>query len=199
MTISTYASTPTMGPSRRAGSLRARLRDVAGPLVAALGVLALASGIWNDARAGDGIGGLRGISTAQTGPAASSQAIAGSVEVFLGQGVWRPGACTGQGNFQAFVFTPARSVEVGAGHRGDGETLEMLSAQLRPGFVDVSTRVCAPVGCNQTVETYKVIDQDRIQEWRFEGRLPNREPYVLVADGRASDGSEGRVFRRCPQ
>lgn len=133
-------------------------------------------------------------------PPARPPAPAGGADVqrFLGTGVWRAGTCGREGNFQAFRFGPLPQVEVGLGQPGSGELLEMIAASRRADMVEVRTRVCAPVGCNQTYELYRVLGPDRLQEWRFEGRLPDRPPNIVVADGRASDGSAGRIFTRCP-
>lgn len=121
-------------------------------------------------------------------------------ETWLGSSVWRAGPCDTAQNFQTFAFTPTASkVEVGSGRRGDGEQLELLRiADLAGGLIQIETRVCAPVGCNQTIERYKKLDANTMQEWHFEGRLPNITPYVIVANGAAVDGSgPGRVFNRC--
>jgi hypothetical protein len=120
-----------------------------------------------------------------------------ALQSFLANGIWRAGACTARENFQTFRFGPTSSVEVGSGVPGEGEKLELLGVREVNGLVAVETRVCAPVGCNQTFEQYKRLDANRIQEWHFEGRLPNEAPYVLVSNGRATDGSQGRVFQRC--
>jgi hypothetical protein len=126
-----------------------------------------------------------------------------ATRTFLERGVWRAGACGSARNFQTFRFAPALQVEVGSGAPGSGEVLEMIAAGRHriagADLVEVQTRVCAPVGCNQTFELYRVLDADRIQEWRFEGRLPDLPPNVVVVDGRASDGTAGRVFTRCTQ
>jgi hypothetical protein len=149
--------------------------------------------------------GLRG-TTAPAAPvtvgsatdSATSPATDPAARAFLGAAVWRAGACDPSGNFQSFVFSPAASVEVGSGAPGQGERLELLRAARGGSQIEVETRVCAPVGCNRTVERYKVLDPNRIQEWHFEGRLPDQPPYVLVANGIATDGSgPGRVFHRC--
>jgi hypothetical protein len=132
-------------------------------------------------------------------PAGSNQLNDTTFARFIGTGIWRTGACEGHGNFQKFSPDVAR-VEVGAGHPGEGEALQLLAARRTGDLVEVETRVCAPepIGCNQTFEQYKVLSDDRLQEWHFEGRLPGQEPYVLVATGRATDGSgEGRIFSRC--
>jgi hypothetical protein len=150
--------------------------------------------------------GLRGTETPATlatlepriAPAASQMNDA-ALGRFLGNGIWRAGACDGHGNFQAFKLSEAQ-VEVGAGHAGEGEKLQILRVRRNGDTVEVETRVCAPepVGCNQTFEQYKVLGNDQLKEWHFEGRLPGMEPYVLVRDGRATDGTgEGRTFNRC--
>lgn len=120
-------------------------------------------------------------------------------QAWLGASVWRTGSCTSAQNFQTFSFTSAPKVEVGSGKPGDGERLELLRISTDPaGLIQVETRVCAPVGCNQTIERYKKLGPDQMQEWHFEGRLPNVTPYVIVANGAAVDGSgPGRVFNRC--
>ncbi len=128
-----------------------------------------------------------------TGPARTDTA----ASQYLARGVWRTGPCERAGNFQTFVFAPRGEVEVGSGTPGAGERLELVSATRQGADIQVETRVCAPVGCNQTFEVYRVLDDGRMQEWRFEGRLPGQAPYVLVADGRATDGTPGRVFQRC--
>ena len=128
-----------------------------------------------------------------TGPARTDAA----ASQYLARGVWRTGACERSGNFQTFVFEPKGEVEVGSGTPGGGERLELVSATRQGADIQVETRVCAPVGCNQTFEVYRVLDDGRMQEWRFEGRLPGQAPYVLVADGRATDGTPGRIFQRC--
>ena len=119
---------------------------------------------------------------------------------WLGQSVWRATTCDTKENFQTFSFSPAPQVEVGSGERGDGEKLELLRAGTSAdGLIEIETRVCAPVGCNQTVERYKKTGPNQMQEWHFEGRLPEHQPYVLVRDGQAVDGSgPGRLFNRCP-
>lgn len=116
---------------------------------------------------------------------------------YLARGIWRTGPCERAGNFQTFVFEPKGEVEVGSGSPGGGERLELVTAVRQGADIQVETRVCAPVGCNQTFEVYRVLDEGRMQEWRFEGRLPGQPPYVLVADGRATDGTPGRIFQRC--
>jgi hypothetical protein len=128
----------------------------------------------------------------QAGSAATPQA-------WLGASVWRAGPCNVQQNFQAFSFTPEPKVEVGSGKPGDGERLQLLRVSTDPtGLIQVETRVCAPVGCNQTIERYKKLNANQMQEWHFEGRLPDHVPYVIVANGAAVDGSgPGRVFNRC--
>lgn len=149
-----------------------------------------------------GPNGLRGARSEPTLPEPPKTAAAlSSAEAFLARGVWRAGACGQAQNFQAFIFgASGRSVEVGSGAPGQGERLELLRAGGKDGLVEVETRVCAPVGCNQTFEQYKVLDDNRMQEWRFEGRLPDQPAYVLVADGRSLDGTgPGRVFNRCSQ
>jgi hypothetical protein len=120
-------------------------------------------------------------------------------QAWLGASIWRAGPCDTAQNFQAFSFTGAPKVEVGSGKPGDGERLELLRILTDPtGLIQVETRVCAPVGCNQTIERYKKLSDNQMQEWHFEGRLPNVTPYVIVANGAAVDGSgPGRVFNRC--
>jgi hypothetical protein len=116
---------------------------------------------------------------------------------YLSTSVWRASECTKHENFQAFFFVNPAKVEVGSGTIGDGERLEILSAARNGNILEIRTRVCAPVGCNQTLEQYKIISQNQMQEWRFEGLLPNEAPNVVVLDGVASDGTAGRVFNRC--
>jgi hypothetical protein len=137
--------------------------------------------------------GLRGGASAVATPANPAQA-------WLGQSVWRATSCDQKENFQTFSIRPTPQVEVGSGKKGDGEKLELLRVGTsRDGLIEIETRVCAPVGCNQTVERYKKIGPNQMQEWHFEGRLPELQPYVLVRDGQAVDGSgPGRMFNRCP-
>jgi hypothetical protein len=120
-------------------------------------------------------------------------------QAWLGSSVWRAGPCDSAQNFQTFSFSAAPKVEVGSGKPGEGERLELLRvSSVEDGLIQVETRVCAPVGCNQTVERYKKLDANKMQEWHFEGRLPDHVPYVIVANGAALDGSgPGRVFNRC--
>lgn len=121
-------------------------------------------------------------------------------QTWLGQSVWRATTCDKKENFQTFSFNPTPQVEVGSGSKGDGEKLEVLRVGTSPeGLIEIETRVCAPVGCNQTVERYKETGPNQMQEWHFEGRLLEHQPYVLVRDGQAVDGSgPGRLFNRCP-
>ncbi|MFY7760551.1 hypothetical protein [Aquidulcibacter sp.] len=137
--------------------------------------------------------GLRGGTSTVATPANSAQA-------WLGQTVWRATTCDKKENFQTFSFSPTPQVEVGSGKKGDGEKLELLRVGTSTdGLIEIETRVCAPVGCNQTVERYKKTGPNQMQEWHFEGRLPEHQPYVLVRDGQAVDGSgPGRLFNRCP-
>lgn len=137
--------------------------------------------------------GLRGGTAANPTPTNPAQA-------WLGQSVWRATSCDKKENFQTFSYIPTLQVEVGSGKKGDGERLELLRMGISPeGLIEIETRVCAPVGCNQTVERYKKIGPNQMQEWHFEGRLPEHQPYVLVRDGQAVDGSgPGRLFNRCP-
>jgi hypothetical protein len=120
-------------------------------------------------------------------------------QAWLGSSVWRAGPCDTAQNFQTFSFSATPKVEVGSGKPGEGERLELLRvSSVEDGLIQVETRVCAPVGCNQTVERYKKLDANQMQEWHFEGRLPDHVPYVIVANGAALDGSgPGRVFNRC--
>lgn len=120
-------------------------------------------------------------------------------QAWLGASIWRAGPCASAENFQTFSFTATPKVEVGSGKPGQGERLELLGISTDPtGLIQVETRVCAPVGCNQTIERYKKLGPDQMQEWHFEGRLPGITPYVIVANGAALDGSgPGRVFNRC--
>ena len=122
-----------------------------------------------------------------------------SPQAWLGDSIWRAGPCQSAQNFQTFRFTNAPKVEVGSGKPGDGEQLELLHINMvAGGLIQIETRVCAPVGCNQTMERYKKLNADQMQEWHFEGRLPDRPPYVIVANGLALDGSgPGRIFTRC--
>jgi hypothetical protein len=138
----------------------------------------------------------------KTEPARSTRQRKGAVltpQAWLGSSVWRAGPCDSAQNFQTFSFSAAPKVEVGSGKPGEGERLELLRvSSVENGLIQVETRVCAPVGCNQTVERYKKIDANQMQEWHFEGRLPDHVPYVIVANGAALDGSgPGRVFNRC--
>jgi hypothetical protein len=136
--------------------------------------------------------------TAKMGKTAKAHA-AMTPQTWLGSSVWRAGPCESAQNFQTFSFTSTPKVEVGSGKPGDGEKLELLRITSdSAGLIQVETRVCAPVGCNQTVERYKKINANQMQEWHFEGRLPDHVPYVIVANGAALDGSgPGRVFNRC--
>jgi hypothetical protein len=131
-------------------------------------------------------------------PSPKAQA-ATTPQAWLGSSIWRAGPCDSAQNFQAFSFTSSPKVEVGSGKLGEGERLELLRVSTDPtGLIQVETRVCAPVGCNQTVERYKKLSANQMQEWHFEGRLPDHVPYVIVANGAAVDGSgPGRVFNRC--
>jgi hypothetical protein len=124
---------------------------------------------------------------------------ANTPQAWLGASIWRAGPCASAQNFQAFSFTAEPKVEVGSGKPGEGERLELLRISTDDaGLIQIETRVCAPVGCNQTIERYKKLGPDQMQEWHFEGRLPNITPYVIVANGAAVDGSgPGRVFNRC--
>lgn len=116
---------------------------------------------------------------------------------YLGNSVWRAGECTKAHGFQTFSFGSFPKVEVGNGKPGEGEKLDMIYSNRLGNIIEIKTKVCAPVGCNQTLEEYKVLNQNQIQEWRFEGHLPNEAPNVVVANGVASDGSVGRIFNRC--
>ena len=122
-----------------------------------------------------------------------------SPQVWLGSSVWRAGSCASAQNFQTFSFTQNPKVEVGSGKPGEGEQLAVLRvSRVEHELIQIETRVCAPVGCNQTVERYKIISSTQMQEWHFEGRLPNTPPYVLVANGQSADGTgAGRTFNRC--
>jgi hypothetical protein len=143
------------------------------------------------------------VSRANTSPPKSKRATAVSLpsspQAWLGATVWRAGPCETTLNFQTFSFTNQPKVEVGSGKPGDGEKLELLRvATIEPALIQIETRVCAPVGCNQTIERYKIINANQMQEWHFEGRLPDHVPYVIVANGAALDGSgAGRIFNRC--
>jgi hypothetical protein len=129
----------------------------------------------------------------------SEAASAQTPQAWLGSSVWRVGPCETAQNFQAFTFSAAPKVEVGSGKLGEGEQLDLLVVASDPdGLIQIETRVCAPVGCNRTIERYKKLGPNQIQEWHFEGRLPNITPYIIVANGAAVDGSgPGRVFNRC--
>lgn len=118
---------------------------------------------------------------------------------FLKNSAWRTTECGEDGNFQAFIFNQQKpQVEVGYGANGEGERLEMLNADVKGEFVEIETRVCAPVGCNHTYEKYKILGPNQIQEWSFIGQLPDNPPLVMVKDGIATnDNSKGRVFNRC--
>jgi hypothetical protein len=149
--------------------------------------------------------GLRG-TVSDTTPAPKSKQAASRTrtsqtapQAWLGSSVWRVGPCETAQNFQAFNFAAAPKVEVGAGKVGEGEQLDLLMVTTDPdGLIQIETRVCAPVGCNRTIERYKKLGPNQMQEWHFEGRLPNITPYVIVANGAAVDGSgPGRVFNRC--
>lgn len=121
-----------------------------------------------------------------------------SANKFLGNGVWRVDNCEEKDFFQAFNLSDkSPSVEVGAGVIGEGETLKVLSTSVVNGMIEVRTTVCAPIGCNKTWEQYKILGNDKMQEWNFEGHLPNQEPNVVVKEGVAFDGSQGRIFKKC--
>ena len=117
--------------------------------------------------------------------------------LYLRNSVWRTSECGQSHGFQTFNFSNPHKVEVGNGKLGEGEKLYIVSSGRTGNIVEVKTRVCAPVGCNQTLEEYKVLNENQMQEWRFEGHLPNEAPNIVVANGVASDGSVGRVFNRC--
>lgn len=131
--------------------------------------------------------------------AAKAQIYTKNATDFLKTSVWRASDCDTEGNFQTFILTPSKQlVEVGAGKKGEGEQLQLLKVDVKAGFVDIETRVCAPVGCNHTVERYKIINQNTISEWDFTGYLPDNPPLVVLKDGIAqNDGSKGRIFNRC--
>lgn len=117
---------------------------------------------------------------------------------FLSGGVWRVDGCERQDYFQAFDFKARPPiVEVGAGNLGDGEKVQILSVAQIGAKVEVRTTVCAPIGCNKTWEQYKILSEDMMQEWIFEGHLPNQAPNIVVKDGVAFDGSKGRIFKKC--
>jgi hypothetical protein len=144
--------------------------------------------------------GLRGHKMQDDPPlAAPKSAESRAAQTWLSAAVWRAGPCSQTQNFQRFEFGKIPVVEVGNGGPGDGERLELLGVgEASAGYIQVHTRVCAPVGCNQTREVYKKLDRNRMQEWHFEGRLPGHTPYVLVDKGVATDGSgPGRIFTRC--
>jgi hypothetical protein len=164
-------------------------------LAGALALCAFAAGLAIEAGATTPAG-LRGTTAGPSAPATAPE----TADAFLSRGVWRAGACAGAQNFQAFKVGARKTVEVGAGKTGQGERLDVLRLARAGDMLEVETRVCAPVGCNRTFEQYRVLSPDTIQEWRFEGRLPDQPPYVLVADGRSTDGSgAGRVFNRCAE
>lgn len=117
---------------------------------------------------------------------------------YLKNSAWRT-ECNEEGNFQTFIFNPKKpQIEVGYGLKGDGERLEMLKANVKGEFVEIESRVCAPVGCNHTYEKYKIIGPNQMKEWSFIGQLPDNPPLVMVKDGIATnDNSQGRIFNRC--
>ncbi len=125
------------------------------------------------------------------------KAAANPAQSFLSNSIWRASECGQNHGFQTFNFNNPQKVEVGNGKPGDGEMLDMIYLNRTGNIIEIKTKVCAPVGCNQTLEEYKILNQNQIQEWRFEGHLPNEAPNVVVANGVASDGSLGRVFNRC--
>ncbi len=117
---------------------------------------------------------------------------------FLSGGVWRTDNCAEKDFFQSFDFkSQPANVEVGAGALGEGEKLQILSTGFVNGMIEVRTTVCAPVGCNKTWEQYKILGKDMMQEWNFEGHLPDQAPNVVVKNGIAFDGSKGRIFKKC--
>lgn len=138
---------------------------------------------------------INSLSISQTYAAKSKKK---DLSTFLSGGVWRVDGCENKAFFQAFDLksNPA-IVEVGAGEMGEGEKLQILSTRFVNGMIEIRTTVCAPVGCNKTWEQYKVIGKDKMQEWNFEGHLPNQEPNVVVKNGIAFDGSKGRIFKKC--
>jgi hypothetical protein len=120
---------------------------------------------------------------------------------FLSKGVWRGEDCNLESNFQKFRFknvqSQLNSVEVGFGELGSGEPLEIIKYDLKNQIIEVQTRVCAPVGCNQTFEQYKIIGPDKMFEWTFEGHLPDQPPNIVVRNGIDKEGNSGRTFKRC--
>lgn len=120
---------------------------------------------------------------------------------FLAKGVWRGEDCSTESNFQKFSFknkqNPPNRVEVGFGELGSGEPLEIIKYDLKNQIIEVQTRVCAPVGCNQTFEQYKILGPDKMFEWTFEGHLPDQPPNIVVRNGIDKEGNSGRTFRRC--
>ena len=120
---------------------------------------------------------------------------------FLSSGVWRGENCDPQSNFQKFSFmnkqNPPNRVEVGFGELGSGEPLEIIKYDLKNQIIEVQTRVCAPVGCNQTFEQYKILGPDKMFEWTFEGHLPDQPPNIVVRNGVDKEGNSGRIFKRC--
>ncbi len=120
---------------------------------------------------------------------------------FLSKGVWRGEDCNPESNFQKFSFknkqNPPNRVEVGFGELGSGEPLEIIKYDLKNQIIEVQTRVCAPVGCNQTFEQYKIIGPDKMFEWTFEGHLPDQPPNIVVRNGIDKEGNSGRYFKRC--
>lgn len=132
-------------------------------------------------------------------PASQTAKIQVPPQIWLGSSVWRPGPCETTQNFQAFSFMASPTIEVGSGKLGNGERFELLRVgKGQGGLIEIESRVCAPIGCNQTLERYKILNANQMQEWHFEGRLPHHTPHILVSEGTARDESgPGRVFNRC--
>lgn len=128
---------------------------------------------------------------------AKSKAVSNPAHSYLSNSVWRTSDCGQYHGFQTFNFTAPQKVEVGNGRIGDGERLDIVYSNQSGNIIEIKTKVCAPVGCNQTLEEYKILNPNQIQEWRFEGHLPNEAPNIVVANGVATDGSAGRIFNRC--
>lgn len=121
------------------------------------------------------------------------------VQKFLSHGVWRTSDCN-QNNFQFFSFTNNKPlVEVGYGKKGEGEKLDILNAQINKNILLIQTQVCAPIGCNHTFEEYKILSNDKITEWTFEGHLDEEPPNIVVKNGFDNNGNVGRTLVRCPK
>jgi hypothetical protein len=118
---------------------------------------------------------------------------------FLNQGVWRGENCEPESNFQKFSLNSNSPsfVEVGYGIVGEGEKLEIVKFASQNDILEIQTKVCAPIGCNQTFEQYKIINSNRLFELTFEGHLPDQPPNIVVQNGRDKQGNLGRFFTRC--